>query len=149
MQKYGDFHDVYLKTDVALLADVFEEFRNVCLEYYGLDPAWYFTSPGLSWDAALKITKVELDLLNDPEMLLFFERGIRGGISTICHRLRNANNKYMKDFNPQKPSKFIPYLDANNLYGWAMLKLLHVGDFAWMSKDELEKIGEKFLVFWK
>ena len=135
----GDFHDVYLKTDVVLLADVFEEFRNVCLENYELDPAWYYTSPGLAWDAALKETKVELDLLNDPEMLLFFERGIRGGISTICHRLGNANNKYMKNFDSEKPSKFIPYLDANNLYGWAMVKPLPVGDFAWMSENDLKE----------
>ena len=107
----------------------------------------YFTSPGLAWDAALKETKVELDLLSDPEMLLFFERGIRGGISTITHRLGTANNKYMKDFDNRRPSKYIPYLDANNLYGWTMVKPLPVGDFSWMREGELrDVIGEIFLL---
>ena len=95
MKNMGDYHDLYLKSDVLLLADVFEEFRNVCLENYNLDPAWYYTAPGLAWDAALKVTKVELELLSDPDMLLMFEKGIRGGISMIPNRYGKANNKYM------------------------------------------------------
>ena len=75
----GDYHDLYVKTDVTLLADVFENFRKLCLEQYGLDPAHYFTSPGLSWDALLKKTGVNLELFTDLEMRLFVERGIRGG----------------------------------------------------------------------
>ena len=126
----GDYHDLYLKTDTLLLADVFEEFRNVCLENYELDPAWYFTSPGLAWDASLKKTKVKLELLTDIDMLQMIEKGTRGDVSMISTRLGKANNKYMKDFNPEKPSTFIPYLDANNLYGWVMCEPLPVGEFS-------------------
>ena len=136
----GEYHDLYLKTDVLLLADVFEEFRNICLENYNLDPAWYYTSPGLSWDALLKHSKVNLELLTDPDMLLMFEKGIRGGISMISNRHGRANNKFMKEqFDSSRPSKFVTYLDANNLYGWAMMKPLPVGDFHWMTGDELER----------
>ena len=132
----GVYHDLYLKTDVLLLADVFEEFRNVCLENYELDPAWYFTSPGLAWDASLKKTEVKLELLTDIEMLQMIEKGTRGGVSMISNRFGKANNKYMKDFNPEKPSTFIPYLDANNLYGWAMCEPLPVGGFEWVDEKE-------------
>ena len=138
IRNLGEYHDLYLKTDVLLLADVFEEFRNICLENYNLDPAWYYTSPGLSWDALLKHSKVNLELLTDPDMLLMFEKGIRGGISMISNRHGRANNKFMKEqFDSSRPSKFVPYLDANNLYGWAMMKPLPVGDFHWMTGDEL------------
>lgn len=85
MNTIGDYYDLYLKSDVLLLADVFEEFRSVCLENYKLDPAWYFTAPGLAWDAALKESKVELELLNDIDMLLMIEKGTRGGISMISN----------------------------------------------------------------
>ena len=85
MKNMGDFHDTYLLAGVVQLADVFQEFRKVCKKHYDLDPAWFFTAPALAWDAALKESKVEMDLLTDPEMLLFFERGIRGGVSTIFH----------------------------------------------------------------
>ena len=139
IKNLGEYHDLYLKTDVLLLADVFEEFRNICMENYSLDPAWYYTSPGLSWDALLKHSKVNLELLTDPDMLLMFEKGIRGGISMISNRHGQANNKYMQEkFDSSQPSKFVPYLDANNLYGWAMMKPLPVGDFKWMNKEELE-----------
>ena len=139
LKNLGEYHDLYLKTDVLLLADVFEEFRNICMENYSLDPAWYYTSPGLSWDALLKHSKVKLELLSDPDMLLMFEKGIRGGIAMISNRHGQANNKYMKEkFDSSQPSKFVPYLDANNLYGWAMMKPLPVGDFHWMTNEELE-----------
>ena len=137
MKNLGEYHDLYLKSDVLLLADVFEEFRNVCMENYSLDPAWYYTSLGLSWDALLKHSKISLELLTDPDMLLLFEKGIRGGVSMISNRYSKANNKFMgKKFDPSQPSKFITYLDANNLYGWAMMKALPVGDFEWMEKEE-------------
>ena len=140
IRNLGEYHDLYLKTDVLLLADVFEEFRNICLENYNLDPAWYYTSPGLSWDALLKHSKVKLELLTDPDMLLMFEKGIRGGISMISNRHGRANNKFMKEqFDSSRPSKFVTYLDANNLYGWAMMKPLPVGNFHWMTGDELER----------
>ena len=135
----GDYHDLYLKTDVLLLCDVFEEFRNVCLQNYEPDPAWYFTSPGLAWDASLKKTQVKLELLNDIDMLQMIEKGTRGGVSIISNRFGKANNKYMgKDFDPEKPSTFIPYLDANNLYGWAMCEPLPVGGFEWVDEKEFE-----------
>lgn len=133
-----DYHMLYNKSDVLQLADVFENFRDVCMNNYKLDPAWYFTSPGLAWDAALKMTRVKLELLSDPDMLLMVENGIRGGISMISHRYSKANNKYMgSDYDPNKPSKFITYLDSNNLYGWAMSKALPTHGFKWMNESEL------------
>ncbi|CAB3991165.1 uncharacterized transposon-derived [Paramuricea clavata] len=95
MQTMRDYHDLYLKTDVLLLADVMENFRKVCKTNYGLDPLWYYTAPGLAWDAALKLTEVELELISDPDMYLFIDKGIRGGISTITKRYAKANNKYI------------------------------------------------------
>ena len=141
-----DYHDLYLKSDVLLLADVFENFRKTCLKHYNLDPAHYYTLPGLAWDACLKETGQELELLHDYDMLMMFERGIRGGITHISKRYSEANNKYMKDYNPEKPSKFIQYLDANNLYGWAMSQSLPTDGFKWMNnltKDKVMDILEK------
>ena len=106
------------------------------MNHYELDPAWYFSAPGLAWDAALEITKVQLELLSDPNMLLMIERG---GIATISHRHAKANNEYMgTEFDPTKDSKFISYLDANNRYGWAMSKQLSTSGFEWMTDDELD-----------
>ena len=127
----GDYHDLYVKTDVALLADVFENFRKLCLKQYGLDPAHYFTSPGLSWDALLKMTGVNLELLTDHDMHLFVERGIRGGISMVSKRYAKANNPLVSDYDESKPNSYIMYLDANNLYGWAMSKPLPKSGFKW------------------
>ena len=139
VKNLGEYHDLYLKSDVLLLADVFEEFRNVCMKTYSLDPAWYYTSPGLSWDALLKHSGVKLELLTDPDILLLFEKGIRGGISMISNRYGKANKKFMGEkYDPSRPSKYLAYLDANNLYGWAMMKPLPVGDFKWMDEKELE-----------
>ena len=134
---FREYHDLYNLSDVLLLADVFENFRDVCCANYGLDPAWYYTSPGLAWDAALKLTEVQLELLSDYDMILMVKHGIRGGVSTISHRYGQANNKYMSSFDDSKPSSFITYLDANNLYGWAMCKNLPTHGFEWMSNDEL------------
>ena len=126
MKTMGDYHDLYLKRDVLLLADVFEKFIKMCLDYYGLDPCHYFSSPGLSWDALLKITGIELELISDIDMHLFIEKRMRGGISNIAKRHSKANNKYMEDYdssecNSHDGSVFIMYLDANNLYGWVMI----------------------------
>ena len=133
-----DYHDLYLKSDVLLLADVFENFRDLCLENYKLDPAYYYTAPGLFYDACLKKTKINLELLTDPTMHLMIENGIRGGISMISHRHSIANNKYMEKYDPTKKSKYIMYLDANNLYGHAMAQPLPTDGFRWMDLDELE-----------
>ena len=120
-----------MKTDVALLADVFENFRNLCQEQYGLDRAHYYTSPGLSWDALLIKTGAELELLTDIEMHLFIERGLRGGISMVSKRYAKAKNPMLPDYDPSKPNNYIMYLDVNNLYGWAMSKPLPKRDFKW------------------
>ena len=136
----GQYHDLYLGSDVLLLADVFESFRRTCLQYYKLDPCHYFTSPGLSWDAMLKMTKVELELMTDIDMYQFIEKGMRGGISYISHRHGLANNKYMKGYDEKAPSKYLMYLDANNLYSWAMSQYLPTGNFKWMSKKKIDKL---------
>ena len=122
-----DYADLYLKTDIVLLADVFEGFRNFALKTYELDPAHYISAPSLSWDAMLKYTKVELELLQDIDMHLFIEKGIRGGYSGISHRLANANNPYISNHDETAPNSYITYLDANNLYGHAMCELLPYG----------------------
>ena len=134
-QTLQDYHDLYLKSDVLLLADVFENFRKMCLEHYELDPCHFYTAPGLAWDACLKLTKQELQLLTDYDMLMMFEQGIRGGITHISKRYAEANNKYMKNFDETKPSTFIQYLDANNLYGWAMTQKLPTHGFKWIDVD--------------
>ena len=101
----GDYHDLYVATDVMLLADVFENFRKLCQEKYGLDPAHYYSAPGLSWDALLKKTGVELELLTDLDMHLFIERGMRGGFSMVSKRYAKANNPLVKGYNPERPGQ--------------------------------------------
>ena len=120
MKNMDDYHDHYLKKDVFLLADVFEKFTSESLKFDKLDPSHYFSSPGLSSDAMLKMTGLKLELISDKDKYLFIEQGLRGGISYICKRFSEANNKCMKNYDPTKESKFIMYLDANNFYGWAM-----------------------------
>ena len=138
LKTMGEYHDLYLKSDILLLTDVFENFRKACQQYYELDPAHYFTSPGLSWDAMLKMTKTELELISDVDMFQFIEKGMRGGISYIANRYGKANNKYMENYNPDEASKYIVYLDANNLYGWAMIQYLPTGGFEWLTEEEVD-----------
>ena len=132
----GDYSDLYCRTDVLFLADVFETFRKTCLRQYGLDPAHYYTSPGLSWDALLKKTRVELELLTDYDHHLFIEKGMRGGISMVSKRHAWANNPRVEGYDPEKPNSHIMYLDANNLYGWAMSQSLPTGGFRWVDDSD-------------
>ena len=113
---------MYVQCDTFLLADVFENFRNKCIEIYELDPAHFLSALGLAWEACLKKTKVELELLKNIDMLLMVEKGIRGGIYQAIHRHGKANNKYMKNYNKDVILSYLMYLDANNLYGWECLK---------------------------
>ena len=139
----GEYHDLYVRSDTLLLADIFENFRQSCLKNYELDSAHFVSLPGLAWQACLKKTNVELELLTDYNMVLMVEEGIRGG---ICHAIQGyvkANNKYMKDYDRKKKSSYIPYLDANNLYGKAMTEKLPVKGFRWM--DDISKIDEDFV----
>ena len=146
METMKDYHKLYNDSDALLLADVFENFRDICLKIYGLDPVYYYTAPGLAWDACLKMTDVNLELLNDVDMLLMIEKGIRGGISIISNRYGEANNKYMKCFNKNKLSKFLMYLDANNLYGCAMSEKLPTHGFKWLTSGEMEKLFNNQIV---
>ena len=151
-----DYHNIYLKSDVLLLSDIWDNFRKVCYNNYGLDTCYYYTAPGLSFDSMLKITNIDLELLTDVNMFKMFEDGIRGGISQISHRHAVANNKYMSNYDDKKDDSYICYLDANNLYGYAMCQYLPTGDFKWNNdkwdtnkilnlKDDAE-IGYLFVV---
>ena len=143
MNNLGDCHDLYVRSDTLLLADIFENFRQSCLENYELDPAHFVSLPGLAWQAFLKKTNVELELLKDYDMLLMIEEGIRGGICHAVNRYAHANNHYMKDYDKTKESSYIQYLDANNLYGAAMSKKLPIKGFKWL--DDIERIDEEFI----
>ena len=139
----GEYYDLYVQSDTLLLADVFENFRNMCLNIYGLDPVYFVSAPGLAWQACLKKIEVKLELLTDYDMILMIEKGIRGGICQATHRYAKANNKYMKNYDKNIESSYIEYLDANNLYGWAMSQKLPVNGFKWVKK--LSKFNEHFL----
>ena len=135
----GDYHDLYLKSDVTLLADVFQTFRKTCMEAYKLDPLHYYTAPGLSWDALLKYTKIDLELLTDMDMYLFIEKGMRGGISMVSKRHAKANNPYTTDYDSKITNNYIMYYDANNLYGWAMKQPLPYSGFKWYDMTDKSK----------
>ena len=143
LNNLGDYNDLYVRSNTLLLADIFENFRQSCLENYELDPAHFVSLPGLAWQACLKKTNVELELLKDYDMLLMIEEGIRGGICHAVNRYPHANNHYMKDCDKTKESSYIQYLDANNLYGAAMSKKLPIKGFKWL--DDIERIDEEFI----
>ncbi|KAL4135504.1 hypothetical protein QTP88_007110 [Uroleucon formosanum] len=133
IQNMREFTSLYNKIDVLLSTDIIENFRDISLKNYKLDPMWYYTTPGFAWDCMLRMTNIKLDLLTDIDQILMFESGIRGGLSQCSQRYSKANNKYMVDkFKKQEESIFLQYLDANNLYGWAMSKYLPTGDFKWV-----------------
>ena len=135
IKNMGEYHDLYLKTDVLLLTDVFENFRDMCLSYYGLDPVYYYTLPNFAFDAMLKLTGIEIDLAYDQEMYEMIEAGLRGGMTqTTCKKVE-ANNKYMgSDYDSSKESSYINYLDANNLYGLSMIQKLPYRSLKWDDK---------------
>ncbi|GFY31894.1 uncharacterized protein TNCV_2620311 [Trichonephila clavipes] len=135
MHTLGDYHDLYVTVDVLLLSDIFENLRTLCQNYYKIDPCHTYTAPGLAWQACLKMTKVRLELLTDIDMHLFIEKGIRGGVAMISHRYAKANNAYLSNYDSSLPSSYIIYLDANNLYGWAMSQHLPTHDFSWTDED--------------
>ena len=136
-----------MQSDTLLLADVFENFTDMCLKEYEQDPAHLLLLPGLALQACLKKTNIELELLTDYDMLLMVEAGIRGGICHSIHRYAKANNKYMKNYNNNEESSYIQYLDTNNLYGWAMSKKLPVNRFKWIDNNETAEpvINEYFI----
>ena len=145
IKTFEEYHDFYLHIDVNGLADVFENFINTSIAYYKLDPCYYVGTPSFAWDAMLLMSGIELELLKDTDMYQFYERGIRGGQSVIFNKYVKANNKYMKDYDKNEKSVYISYLDANNLYGWAMCKQLPYCGFKWgteMTTDFVQNYEE-------
>ena len=139
----GDYHDLYVQSNTLLLSDVFENFRNKCIEIYELDPAHFLSAPGLAWPAYLNKTGAKLDLLTDVNMLLMVEKRIRGGICEAIHRYARANNKYMKSYDKNIKSSQLMYLDANNLYEWPMSQKPPANGFEWV--EDLSQFKENFI----
>ena len=146
LKNLGDYRDLYVQSDTLLFADVFENFRNICIEINELDPAYFLSPPGLAWSAFSKKTEVELELLSNIDTLLIAEKEIRGGICQAIHRYAKANNKYMKNYDKNIESSYLMSLicmDANNLYGWAMSQKLPVNGFEWV--EDLSQFKEDFI----
>ena len=148
IKNLGKYHGPYVQSDTLLLADVFENFRDKCIEIYGLDPAHFLSAPGLAWQACLKKTKVKLELLTDIDVLLMVEKGIRGGICQAIHRHAKVNYKYMKNYDKDITSSYLAYLDGNNLYGWAMSQKLPVNGFKWIEKSRFSRFNERFIKYY-
>ena len=144
-ENLGQHHDLYVQSDTLLLADVFETLGICVLRYMNLTPLTFYYYPGLVWQACLKKTNIELELLTDYDMLLMVEEGIRAGICHSIHRYVKAKNKYMKNYNKDEESSYIQYLDANNLYGWAISKKLPVKGFRWLDSDKINETNEEFI----
>ena len=138
LKNRGQLHDLYMGTDVTQLADVFEEFRDFNLKHYRLDPVHYYTAPSLSWSACLKYTGVKLELPTCPDMSMFFDKGLIGGISFIANQLARANHPGLgHHFDILKGISYIFMVDCNNQYGCAMSQYLPTGRFKWMDEKSL------------
>ena len=140
-ESMANYHDIYLKCDAPLIADFFEKFRASCLAHYSLDAVHYYTAPGLAWDAALKMSRVSLELITDIDMYHFIEESIQGGISMIITRYAQANFPAMPGFDASRPPTYFIYLDANNLYGWAMIQPLPTDGLRFLTPDEIEALA--------
>jgi hypothetical protein len=134
----GDYHDIYLELDVCLLADVFTKFRKTIYENYQLEAAHFYSVPGLSFSACLKTTKVELELLTDPEMVLLFESGLRGGVTQCSKRYAKANNKYLENYDENDKNSYLLYVDCNSLYGYSMADYMPESEFKWLNDEEIK-----------
>ena len=139
----GEYHDLYFQCDKLLLADVFENFRDTRIQIYGPDPAYFVSAPGLAWQACLKKTGVNLELLTDIDMLLVVEKGIRSAICQAIQRYAKANNKYMNNYDKSIESSYLMFLDAINFYGWAMSQRSPVDGFKWIK--DLFQFNESFI----
>ena len=147
IKNLGKYHDFHVQSHTLMLADVFENFRNMCLEIYDLDPAKFLSAPGLAWQAALEQARVNLGLLTDNDMLFMVEKGIRGGICHSIYRYAKTNNKYMKDHDKNKESSYLQYWHVNNLYWWAMSQKLPVNNFEWI--EDTSQFNEDFIKNYK
>ena len=139
------YHDLHVQSDTLLLANAFESFRNICLKEYELDPAHLLSAPGLAWQACLKKTGIKFELLTALDMLLMIEKRIRGGITHAIQRFAKVNNKYMKNYDKNKESLYLIYLDAINLYGWVMFQNFPVEGFKWIYTSPIDKKFNKFI----
>ena len=140
------YHDHYLMSDVLLLSDVFQHFRQSVFDKHRLDCLHFYTLPSLAWNMALKHTEAELDLITDPDMYLMVENNMRGGIAVISKRHAQANNPYVEEgYDESQPTSYLTYLDSNNLYGYAQSQPLPLGDFRFLTQQEMEKFDTEFL----
>ncbi|XP_041985987.1 uncharacterized protein LOC121738160 [Aricia agestis] len=137
----GSYTDLYLKTDVLLLADIFENFRQTCKQHYQLDPAFYLTAPSLSFDAMLLKTGIQLELIDDLSMVRMLQSGIRGGVCLCSHRHAKANNPYLENYKPSESPSYVTYIDCNNLYGYSMCQYLPLSDFRFLNEQEINKLN--------
>ena len=142
-QTFKDYMEIYVLSDSLLLCDVFESFRDLCLDYYGLDPCHYMSLPAIGYDAMLKMTGVKIEKITDHEIYNFIFENLRGGICTINHRLAKANNPYLLDFDETKPTTYIQFLDLNNLYGWGLQGPLPINGFKWLTQEEIDEFDLK------
>ena len=136
-------HDLYVQSDTLLLADAFENFRNMCIEIFELEHAHSLSAPGLASQACLEKARVKLELLTDIDMPMIVEKGIRGGICHAIHKYLKANNKYMKNYDKDMELPYLKYLGAKNLYGWAISKNSSVNGFEWV--EDLSQFKEDFI----